>query len=57
MVVSMRIFNGSDERKIVDISKMFLFAHGEPVYIGEPKNIGINIQKIFLLLLIPSKKL
>ncbi len=46
MVVSMRIFNGSDERKIVDISKMFLFAHGEPVYIGEPKNIGIkNILK------------
>ena len=42
MVVSMRIFKKSDKKKIVDISKKFLFAHGEPIYIGNPNKIGIK---------------
>jgi len=42
MVVSMRIFKKSDEKKIIDISKQFLFAHGEPIHIGEEKKIGIE---------------
>ncbi len=42
MVVSMRIFKKSDKKKIVDISKKFLFAHGEPIHIGDPNKIGIK---------------
>ena len=42
MVVSMRIFKKTDEKKIINISKNFLFAHGEPVHIGKASHIGIS---------------
>ena len=41
MVVSMRIFDKSDIETIKNISKKFSFAHGTPVHIGDPKEIGI----------------
>ena len=42
MVVSMRIFKKSEKKKVVNISKKFLLAHGEPVHIGNPEQIGIK---------------
>ena len=42
MVVSMRIFNQKDIDKIKQISGNFSFAHGEPVHIGDPNEIGID---------------
>ncbi len=46
MVVSMRIFNKRSKEKVKDISKKFSFAHGSPIHIGDPSEIGIiNIEK------------
>ena len=42
MVVSLRVFKKTDKEKIINISKNFLSAHGEPVHIGEPSQIGIK---------------
>ena len=42
MVVSMRIFNQKDIEKVRQISRNFSFAHGEPIHIGDPIEIGIN---------------
>ena len=42
MVVSMRIFNKKDVDKVKRISGNFSFAHGEPIHIGNPIEIGIN---------------
>lgn len=41
LVVSMRIFKKTDKNKIVNISKKYAHAHGEPFHIGEPNQIGI----------------
>ena len=46
MVVSMRIFNKNDVEKVTRISGDFSFAHGKPIHVGDPIEIGINkIQK------------
>ena len=42
MVVSMRIFKKSVEKKIIEISEKFSSAHGKPIHIGEADNIGIS---------------
>ncbi len=42
MVVSMRIFNKKDIKKVFKISGDFSFAHGQPIHIGDPIEIGIN---------------
>ena len=42
MVVSMRIFNHKDINKVKQISGNFSFAHGDPIHIGSPIEIGIN---------------
>lgn len=42
MVTSMRIFKKTDKEKIINISKKFSYAHGEPIHIGEPNEIGIT---------------
>ena len=42
MVVSMRIFNQKDINKVKQISGNFSFAHGNPIHIGDPIEIGIN---------------
>ena len=42
MVVSMRIFNKKDIGKVKQVSGNFSFAHGDPVHIGNPIEIGIN---------------
>ena len=42
MVVSMRIFNKKDIKKVKQISGNFSYAHGEPVHIGDPTDIGIE---------------
>ncbi len=42
MVVSMRIFSKKDIKKVIDVSGNFSFAHGTPVHIGNPIEIGIN---------------
>ena len=42
MVVSMRIFNKKDINKVKQISGNFSFAHGDPIHIGSPIEIGIN---------------
>ena len=42
MVVSMRIFNQKDIEKVRQISANFSFAHGDPIHIGDPIEIGIN---------------
>ena len=42
MVVSMRIFNHKDINKVKRISENFSFAHGDPIHIGNPIEIGIN---------------
>ena len=42
MVVSMRIFNQKDINKVKQISKNFSFAHGDPIHVGDPIEIGIN---------------
>ena len=41
MVVSMRIFSKEEVEKVKNISKDFSFAHGEPIHIGNPDDIGI----------------
>ena len=42
MVVSMRIFNQKDINKVKQVSGNFSFAHGDPIHIGNPIEIGIN---------------
>ena len=42
MVVSMRIFNKKDINKVKQVSGNFTFAHGDPIHIGDPIEIGIN---------------
>ena len=42
MVVSMRIFNKKDINKVKQISGNFSFAHGDPIHIGDPSEIGIK---------------
>ena len=42
MVVSMRIFNEKDVNKVKQVSESFSFAHGDPIHIGDPIEIGIN---------------
>ena len=42
MVVSMRIFNQKDIEKVRQISGNFSFAHGDPIHIGDPIEIGIK---------------
>ena len=42
MVVSMRIFNQDDINKVKKVSRNFSFAHGDPIHIGNPIEIGIN---------------
>ena len=42
MVVSMRIFNQKDVNKVKQVSANFSFAHGDPIHIGDPIEIGIN---------------
>ena len=42
MVVSMRIFNQKDINKVKQVSGNFSFAHGDPIHIGNPVEIGIN---------------
>jgi len=42
MVVSMRIFNKKDIKKVKQISGNFSYAHGEPVHIGDATDIGIE---------------
>ena len=41
MVVSMRIFDQKDINKVKQVSGNFSFAHGEPIHIGDPNEIGI----------------
>ena len=42
MVVSMRIFNKKDINRVKNVSGNFSFAHGYPIHIGDPIEIGIN---------------
>ena len=42
MVVSMRIFNQKDIKKVKQVSGNFSFAHGDPIHIGDPIKIGIK---------------
>ena len=42
MVVSMRIFNRKDINKVRQVSGKFSFAHGDPIHIGDPIEIGIK---------------
>ena len=42
MVVSMRIFNQKDINKVRQVSGNFSFAHGDPIHIGNPIEIGIE---------------
>ena len=42
MVVSMRIFNKKDIKKVQQVSGNFSFAHGDPIHTGDPMEIGIN---------------
>ena len=42
MVVSMRIFSQKDINKVKQISGNFSFAHGNPIHIGDPIEIGID---------------
>ena len=42
MVVSMRIFNQKDIKKVKQVSGNFSFAHGDPIHIGDPIEIGIK---------------
>ena len=41
MVVSMRIFRKQDSFIVKNISDKFSFAHGSPIHVGDPKEIGI----------------
>ena len=38
----MRIFNKKDIDKVKQISGNFSFAHGDPIHVGSPIEIGIN---------------
>ena len=42
MVVSMRIFNKKDIKKVNQISENFSYAHGDPIHNGDPMEIGID---------------
>ena len=42
MVVSMRIFKKSQLSDVIYICQSFYWAHGKPIHIGNPKDIGIN---------------
>jgi len=42
MVVSMRIFNQKDINTVIQVSENFSFAHGDPIHIGDPTEIGID---------------
>ena len=42
LVTSMRIFKKTKKKLILEISKKFDFAHGEPIHIGECDNLGID---------------
>ena len=42
MVVSMRIFNKKDIDTVKQVSENFSFAHGDPIHIGDPTEIGID---------------
>ena len=41
-VVSMRPFSKEDAQKATDITKQFPGVHGSPVFVGDPKSIGIK---------------
>lgn len=42
MVVSLRAISTSQVEKVIDISRNFPLAHGAPVHIGDPREIGLN---------------
>ena len=42
MVVSMRIFKKDQVDKIINICKSFHWAHGKPIHVGDPNEIGIE---------------
>ena len=42
MVVSMRIFKKDQVDKIINICKSFHWAHGKPIHVGDPNEIGIS---------------
>ena len=42
MVTSMRIFKNCHTNKVIEISEKFSQAHGDPVHIGGPEEIGIH---------------
>ena len=42
MVVSMRSFREEHVRKVIEISSRYPLAHGAPVHIGDPSEIGIK---------------
>ena len=42
MVVSMRIFKKNQVSEVITICQAFHWAHGKPVHVGDPKEIGIN---------------
>ena len=41
MVVSMRIFKKNQVNEVIKICKSFHWAHGTPIHVGNPKEIGI----------------
>ena len=42
MVVSMRTFKKNQVSGVISICQSFHWAHGKPIHIGDPKEIGIN---------------
>ena len=42
MVVSMRIFKKDQVNEVINICKSFHWAHGKPIHIGDPHEIGIS---------------
>jgi len=41
MVVSMRIFKKNQVNEVINICQPFHWAHGKPIHVGDPKEIGI----------------
>ena len=41
MVVSMRIFKRYQVNEVINICKSFHWAHGKPIHVGDPNEIGI----------------
>ena len=42
MVVSMRMFKKDKVSEVISICKSFHWAHGKPIHVGDPREIGIN---------------